>query len=142
MGRPYNIDANQFTQALANYFQTANNKSFDSDNSLFEAFTKVYKINRTKIWNHVAQLLGKSTNQVRNYYFNSWMKLFQNESESVNNISKDSSQKSKKQIDLEYLDVQKYPLRPMLLNFNDFKVDTGLFPSPRAQGSFIISFMQ
>ncbi|CAL5987069.1 Conserved_hypothetical protein [Hexamita inflata] len=77
MGRPFSIDVNKFTKALASYFQNTKNMVFDTDKQLYEAFNKVYKIHRAPIWNHISQLLGKSKQQVKNFYFNSWSAQFE-----------------------------------------------------------------
>ncbi|CAL6085532.1 Conserved_hypothetical protein [Hexamita inflata] len=163
MGRPFSIDVDQFTQALASYFKVTTNRVFETERQLFEAFSQVYKIHRTPIWNHVAQLLGKSKQQVKNFYFNTWATQFEpaafNENKDVHSsyesASKDSlvlekqasSSQRQAQDDEEYLYIQRYPVRPMLLKFSDFKVQMSesilsqRFPAPDTDISFISFIM-
>ncbi|CAL6028905.1 Conserved_hypothetical protein [Hexamita inflata] len=163
MGRPFSIDVDQFTQALASYFKVTTNKVFETERQLFVAFSQVYKIHRTPIWNHVARLLSKSKQQVKNFYFNTWAAQFEPAASTDNkdvhlsneSVSKDSlalekqasSSQRQAQDDEEYLRIQRYPVRSMLLKFSDFKVQMSesiqsqRFPAPDTAISFISFIM-
>ncbi|CAL6037024.1 Conserved_hypothetical protein [Hexamita inflata] len=137
MGRPFSINCQQFTQALASYFKINKNIAFDTEQQLFDEFNKVYKIHRTPIWNHIAQFLGKTKSQVKNFYFNTWTVQVVPNSFVQNKVKNEVSFQTKGNIYRKVShsnikeassfqnqeEIQKYPIRPMLLKFSDFKVN-------------------
>ncbi|CAL6049208.1 Conserved_hypothetical protein [Hexamita inflata] len=120
MGRPFSIEVNKFAQALSSYFWVQNKMMFQTEQQLFKTFSEVSKINRTPIWNHIAYLLGKSKQQVKNFYFNTWSEQFQmRTNNSVSTLSSHDVQYYK------YISVQQQI--DQLKKFNDFKVSCDSF---------------
>ncbi|CAL6049248.1 Hypothetical_protein [Hexamita inflata] len=81
MGRPYTILKHDFSSALTSYFRH-NNILCYNDQELYKSFSSLEKKERKYVWAYIAESLGRSSVQAKNYFFNSWVNTVKNSSAS------------------------------------------------------------
>ncbi|CAL6055414.1 Hypothetical_protein [Hexamita inflata] len=72
MGRPFTINFEAFTNALAQGINLLSNTQHQDDQDLYESFKQYPRAMRAQLWEQMGAALNKTAVQVKNYFFNTW----------------------------------------------------------------------
>ncbi|CAL6024344.1 Conserved_hypothetical protein [Hexamita inflata] len=76
MGRISTINAEQFTICLTSEVSAFSNAIYYSPFHVYTAFNRLLNSQRQSCWKNLSILLNKSQQQVKDFYYNSWVKQF------------------------------------------------------------------
>ncbi|CAL6055370.1 Hypothetical_protein [Hexamita inflata] len=96
MGRPFTIQHEQFSDAMQQYLQHYYMSVLSSNQEIYQAFLKYPKASRPQLWEQMAVTLARSSVQVKNYFFNTWVERLSGESKPAKKqVSRSEESRSK-----------------------------------------------
>ncbi|CAL6011425.1 Conserved_hypothetical protein [Hexamita inflata] len=84
MGRPYTINYDEYQNVLQQCLQSYFLNKLDSNYQIYQAFLKFPKTMRPQLWLQMATILGRSTVQIKNYFFNTWVEKLKIDFKGIN----------------------------------------------------------